>query len=80
MSQYSPLQKYLASLTVDQVRMSYSDLCAIVELPASAYHIRQWWGNQKSGNRPQRDAWRGAEFKVETVKLGDGVTFTRCRW
>lgn len=51
-------------------------LCA--NLPSAARKHRPWWGNQKTGRRPQAEAWMKAGFKVDNVSLADTwVAFKR---
>lgn len=80
MKKYNPLRDYLAILKANVITLSMEDIGQLVDLPPVALSTRQWWANQKSGSRPQRDSWRNAGFKVAAVDLGVSVTFERCRW
>ena len=75
---YEPLKDYLTNCANDTVELTYDEIERIIEniLPASAHKYREWWGN---GEHVQADAWLNAGFRVDSVKLGHSVVFTRSK-
>jgi len=78
---YTALLLFLEQSTMKRVRMSYSQLESVLDdkLPKSAYGRREWWHNDISAmtRHPQCKAWLAAGYFVESVELGEAVTFER---
>lgn len=72
---YITLKEYLADkLGVDSITLSYPEIENIIgtKLPKSAYTFREWWAN---GGHSQAYAWMQAGWRVESVILGESITF-----
>ena len=76
MGKYDPLFRYLNANKNAQVTLSYSEIENILfaKLPDSAYKYKEWWDNN---SHVQSKSWRDAEYKVDTVFLGDKVIFVK---
>jgi hypothetical protein len=70
---YTPLEKYLRGLPVNQreVVLSFEQIERIInaKLPPSAYGYHQWWENEKEGNHVNARAWANAGWKVDQVNF-----------
>ncbi len=75
---YDPLKGHLIYSANDTVSLKYDEIERIIKniLPASAHKYREWWAN---GGHIQADAWLNAGFRVDSVKLGHSVVFTRLK-
>jgi hypothetical protein len=75
---YEPLIGHLSRCETDRERLTSSEIETILgdELPRSARLYRPWWGNERSLERTQAQAWLSAGWRVETVDQRSGwVTF-----
>jgi hypothetical protein len=73
---YDPLRSYLASSTGKEVRMTFTEVEALVgPLPSSARIHRAWWAND---SKVQAEAWRAAGWHVQSVnQTAERVVFAR---
>jgi len=82
-SKYQPLADYLATLTVDEVMLTFAEIEAILgtALPPSARAAPFWANLIDSWHRSvQAQAWRRAGWQVAVANVGLGmVTFARVR-
>jgi len=81
-SDYTPLEKYLRSLTVtdDEVTLTFERIEQILNepLPPAAHEDGPWWGNQQKGTYVEVNAWMDAGWMVEIVDLNQKwVKFVR---
>jgi hypothetical protein len=76
-SKYAALGKFLASSERQSVRLTFDEVAALVDLPASAFTHRAWWANQRDRRHVQARAWIDAGFAVDEVALGGHVIFVR---
>lgn len=76
MSKYAPLENRLSGLEEDSLTLSYEDIEKTLgfKLPSSAYKHRAWWSNGKKGGSK---FWLRVGWMVESVRLGESVTFAR---
>jgi hypothetical protein len=76
MSKYAPLENHLAGHSEGAVSMTYEEMQKMLgfELPSSAYKHRAWWSNGKKGGSK---FWLRVGWMVDSVKLGESVTFCR---
>lgn len=76
MSKYAPLENRLSALEEDSLTLSYEDIEKTLgfKLPSSAYKHRAWWSNGKKGGSK---FWLRVGWMVESVRLGESVTFAR---
>jgi hypothetical protein len=76
MSKYAPLENHLSGLEENSLTLSYEQLEQMLgfKLPNSAYKHRAWWSNGKKGGSK---FWLRVGWMVESVRLGDSVTFSR---
>jgi hypothetical protein len=80
-SKYAPLRRWLESTTGERLRLTFSEVEAILgfELPKSAKTYAQWWANI-GGSHVQAEAWVGAGWRTSQVDVpGARVTFERQR-
>ena len=79
MSKYDPLQEHLEHHTTETVTMSFTELDAIVKLPAAAKRHPFWWSNEdvKTTIHAQSRAWQLAGYDAEPNLRGKRVTFRR---
>ena len=75
MSKYKLLEQHLRSqISEETVSLTFAEISRLVgDLPPSAYALRTWWANS---GKSQSKGWMGAGRLVETVKLGEFVTFS----
>lgn len=78
MGRYDPLRDHLRTQRLKEFILTFREIENIlgISLPKSA-NRPQWWANQKSGTRPQRDAWREAGYDAFLIKDADRVRFCR---
>jgi hypothetical protein len=76
MSKYAPLENHLSGLEENSITLSYEKLEQMLgfKLPNSAYKHRAWWSNGKKGGSK---FWLRVGWMVESVRLGESVTFSR---
>ncbi len=76
MSKYAPLENHLSALETSPITFSYAKIEEMLgfKLPSSAYKHRAWWSNGKKGGSK---FWLRVGWMVESVRLGDSVTFAR---
>lgn len=76
MSKYEPIEKFLAGQKEGSVMVTYAQMEDMVsfKLPDSAYKHRAWWSNGKKGGSK---FWLRVNWLVDSVKLGESVTFRR---
>ena len=81
-SQYYPLELYFKSIPPSTKKVTLNlaqiDLILRVALPNTAFHRREWWGNDNT--HVQTKAWLGAGFEVDRkgVNFAEGwVRFRR---
>jgi hypothetical protein len=78
--QYAPLADYLAALTIDEVRLTFPEIEAIIAttLPVAAYSTSFWWSGAGGVLRVQpwvRVGWR--VVRRELHRATPAVTFAR---
>lgn len=77
---YAPLQDFLKnrSLEMGTVNLTFRELEHIFgfDLPKSASTYSAWWGNEMKTHSHAR-AWLEVGYMVESLKLGESVTFTK---
>lgn len=75
---YTPLQQYLINLSVDEIKLSFDEMEAILKasLPASAYKHKVWWANSER-SQPHAITWLKAGYKIKEVSFGHYVIFTK---
>jgi hypothetical protein len=70
---YTPLEKYLRGLPVNQreVVLSFEQIEKVInaKLPPSAYGYQQWWENEKEGNHVNARAWSTAGWEVKGLDV-----------
>lgn len=78
MAKYDALSEALHETHTTSRTFSFDELDDLVPggLPPSARQYRTWWGNAVSADG-QAASWLGAGWKVESVWLGDRVTFVQ---
>jgi hypothetical protein len=76
MSKYAPLENHLSAQAENSVALSYESIEKTLgfKLPNSAYKHRAWWSNGKKGGSK---FWLRVGWMVESVRLGESVTFAR---
>lgn len=69
-SVYAPLERDLASRKADRVKMTFSEIEAVLgrALPPSARDLRPWWSNT-SREKVQTKAWRRAGYKALEIDM-----------
>ncbi len=79
MSKYDPLQEHLEAQGADTVTMSFTELDALVQLPAAAKRHAFWWSNEdvKTTVHAQSRAWQLAGYDADPNLRGKRVTFRR---
>jgi hypothetical protein len=81
MSVYDPLRRKLESVRKRTVRLSFSEIEALLgrPLPASAYKFSAWWGNESSrrAGHTQAMSWLDAGFKAKVSLKQRAVEFHR---
>lgn len=81
MSIYDPLRTKLDSVREQTVRLTFSEIEALLgrPLPASAHRFSAWWGNESSRNagHTQAMAWLKAGFKAKVSLKQRAVDFHR---
>ena len=80
MKKYGPLYDYLNTCGKTSLRLTFDEIEKIIDdtLPKSALNHRPWWANQRSGDRPQADAWLSASYKVSSLNQSEKwVEFTK---
>jgi len=70
MSKYEPLEHYLKSQNVSELRMRFQDIERVLggKLPPSAYRHRPWWANEVAGHVHAK-AWLSAGYTTEQVDM-----------
>lgn len=73
---YYALEKYLDKQEGTKLILTFAEIESILEepLPPSAYKYTAWWSN---GGDAEAEAWLNADFKIDEVKLGEGVVFIK---
>ena len=71
---YGPLYDHIHRLDDRGIRewhATFAEIERIIggELPCSARKHRQWWENQRSGNRSQRNAWMSQGWETHSVNF-----------
>jgi hypothetical protein len=81
MSAYDPLRIKLESLQERTIRLTFSEIEALLgrPLPASASKFSAWWGNESSrkAGHTQAMAWLNAGFKARVSLKQRAVEFHR---
>ena len=79
MSKFDPLRDYLQTQSAESLTLTFTQLDAIVQLPASAKRYDFWWSNEdvKTTVHVQCKAWQDAGYKAEPNLRGKRVTFRR---
>lgn len=74
---YEQLYRYLAENDSDSLTLSVEKIEKILgfSLPQSAYDHRPWWANTLSHSHAK--SWLMAEWEVDTVHLGNQVSFKK---
>jgi len=72
-SKYFPLYQHLKSLSVESVKISFTEIEQILDaaLPGSAYRSRSFWSNRVRGG-VQAAAWLDANYQVGDIDLDQG--------
>lgn len=75
-NKYGLLTEYLANSQNQIESLTLKEIEGIIEtqLPESAYIHRAWWSNT---GHTHAETWTNAGWKVDSVKLGESVTFNR---
>jgi hypothetical protein len=78
-SKYDQLQEHLEAQGADTVTMSFTELDALVKLPAAAKRHAFWWSNEdvKTTVHAQSRAWQLAGYDADPNLRGKRVTFRR---
>jgi uncharacterized protein (DUF2342 family) len=79
MSKYEPLRDFLREQSADSLTLNFTQLDALVRLPASAKRYEFWWSNEdvKTTVHVQCKAWQDAGYEAEPNLRGKRVTFRR---
>ncbi|HEY0570061.1 MAG TPA: hypothetical protein VGD16_00835 [Enterovirga sp.] len=79
MSKYEPLRDFLREQSADSLTLTFTQLDALVRLPASAKRYEFWWSNEdvKTTVHVQCKAWQDAGYEAEPNLRGKRVTFRR---
>lgn len=75
---YYALEQYLDRIDSSNITLSFEDIERIIgePLPASARKYAAWWANNSEGHS-HANSWLNAGAKVEEVKLGEFVVFSK---
>lgn len=75
---YLALEQYLERNCNLKIKLSFEDIEKIISepLPASARKYTAWWANNSEGHS-HANSWLNAGAKVEEVKLGEFVVFSK---
>ena len=75
---YYALEQYLERSESPTITLTFEDIERILgePLPASARKYAAWWANSSEGHS-HANAWLNAGVKVEQVKLGEFVVFSK---
>lgn len=75
---YLALEQYLERNSNQRIQLSFEDIEKIIseQLPASARKYAAWWANNSEGHS-HANSWLNAGVKVEEVKLGEFVVFSK---
>lgn len=78
MAKYDSLADVLRATHATSRTFTFDELDELIPggLPPSARNHRPWWGNSVTADG-QAKSWLGEGWKVESVSLGDRVTFAR---
>ncbi|MBQ8684441.1 MAG: hypothetical protein IJ518_08010 [Clostridia bacterium] len=78
MGKYAPLTNFLLSANQSKMTLTYSEIEKVIgfALPKSAYQYDRWWMNNDK-THTQSAAWGDAGYDVETVVLGNQITFVK---
>lgn len=78
MAKYDSLADVLRATHATSRTFTFDELDELIPggLPPSARNHRPWWGNSVTVDG-QASSWLGAGWKVESVSLGDRVTFVQ---
>jgi len=79
MSKYERLRDFLGEQSADSLTLTFTQLDALVRLPASAKRYDFWWSNEdvKTTIHVQCKAWQDAGYEAEPNLRGKRVTFRR---
>lgn len=79
-SKYHDLYVFLDNITGDTVSLSFEKIEYIIndKLPKSAYQYSAWWANGENSHA-HVSAWQDSGYKVEEVKIGEYVVFTKTK-
>ena len=79
MSKYEPLRDFLREQSADSLTLTFTQLDALVRLPASAKRYEFWWSNEdvKTTVHVQCKAWQDVGYEAEPNLRGKRVTFRR---
>ena len=79
MSKYEPLREFLREQSADSLTLTFTQLDALVRLPASAKRYDFWLSNEdvKTTVHVQCKAWQDAGYEAEPNLRGKRVTFRR---
>ncbi len=80
MPKYDPLCHYLLNASIDEMRLSFSDIEKILgtPLPLSARKHQSWWANNAGHGHEHVGAWLDAGWRTRHLDLSAGaVAFVR---
>lgn len=78
LGKYHALFNYLSTYGGDEITLSLEEIENLLQedLPVSAHHRRDWWGNRNQS--PQAIAWMNTGFKVIKIDLDNKkITFSK---
>lgn len=72
-NKYDVLGQRLTESGLERVQLTFAELDELCALPQTAYRDRPFWANTWRSNHAR--SWLGAGYIVESVSLGNSVTF-----
>ena len=80
MGKYEPLRRFLERQGASEVRMTFSEIEAVVgfALPAKSKSDRPWWSNNPNNNVMTKE-WLAAGYRTEQVNIEQGKLVFRKR-
>ncbi len=75
MPKYDPLCRYLLNVSVDEMRLSFTDIERILgtPLPFSARRHQPWWANNAGHGHGHARAWLDAGWRTRNLDRSTGV-------